>query len=122
VVTLTDATSPSGRSRAQAAAQQARVAAGATEGRVTAFAASMEAPEEAAAHAIGELVFQLLCNPDAATLAGAELAVGSGWIGLRSHPRPIGAVTYGGPAVPSWLDAALRDIVPDGGTRPETED
>ena len=100
VVTLTDATTPSGRSRAQAAAQQARVAAGATEGRVAAFAASIEASETAAAPAAGELVFELLCNPDAAPLAGAELAVGSGWIGLRSHPRPIGAVTYGGPAVP----------------------
>jgi NAD(P)-dependent dehydrogenase (short-subunit alcohol dehydrogenase family) len=122
LVTLTDATTPSGRSRAQAAAQQARVAAGATEGRVTAFAAGMEASEEATAHATGELVFQLLCNPDAAALAGAELAVGTGWIGLRSHPRPIGAVTYGGPAVPPWLDAALRDIVPEGATRPEMED
>jgi NAD(P)-dependent dehydrogenase (short-subunit alcohol dehydrogenase family) len=122
LVTLTDATTPSGRSRAQAAAQQARVAAGATEGRITAFAAGMEASEEATAHATGELVFQLLCNPDAAALAGAELAVGTGWIGLRSHPRPIGAVTYGGPAVPPWLDAALRDIVPEGATRPEMED
>ena len=57
-----------------------------------------------------------------ATLAGAELAVGSGWIGLRSHPRPVGAVTYGGPAVPPWLDVALRDVVPDAGTTPEMED
>ncbi len=122
LVTLTDASTPSGRGRAQAAAQQARVAAGATEGRVTAFAAGMEAPGEDAAYATGELVFQLLCNPDAVALAGAELAVGAGWIGLRSHPRPIGAVTYGGPAVPPWLDAALRDIVPDGGTWPEKED
>jgi NAD(P)-dependent dehydrogenase (short-subunit alcohol dehydrogenase family) len=122
LVTLTDATTWSGRSRAQAAAQQARVAAGATEGRVTAFAVSIEVFEGAAAHATSELVFQLLCNPDAATLAGAELAVGSGWIGLRSHPRPIGAVTYGGPAIPSWLDAALRDIVPGGGTGPDMED
>ena len=121
LVTLTDATTPSGRSRAQASAQLARVAAGATKGRVTAFAVSIEAPEEIAGHATGELVFQLLCNPDAAALAGAELAVSGGWIGLRSHPRPVGAVTYGGPAVPSWLDVALRDIVPAAGPSPEME-
>ena len=48
LVTLTDATTTGGRSRAQASAQLARVAAGATEGRVTAFAASIEASEEAA--------------------------------------------------------------------------
>ncbi len=68
------------------------------------------------------MAFQLLCNPDAAPLAGAELAVGPGWIGLRSHPRPIGAITYGGPAVPTWFDRALRDIVPDAGPSLEVED
>jgi NAD(P)-dependent dehydrogenase (short-subunit alcohol dehydrogenase family) len=120
LVTLTDATTPSGRSRAQASAQQARVAAGATKGRLAAFAVGIEAPEEVAGHAAGELVFQLLCNPDADALAGAELVVSGGWIGLRSHPRVVGAVTYGGPAVPSWLDVALRDIVP-AGAAPDTE-
>jgi len=122
VITLTDATTASGRSRAQAAAQLARAAADATEGRVIAFAAGIEAPEEAAAPATAELVLQLLCDPELGTLAGAELAVGSGWIGLRSHPRPVGAVTYGGPAVPSWLDVVLRDIVPDAGSGLELED
>ncbi len=48
LVTLTDATSAGGRSRAQASAQLARAAAGATKGRVTAFAAGIEASEEAA--------------------------------------------------------------------------
>ncbi len=122
LVTLTDATTPSGRSRAQASAQLARVAAGATKGRVTAFGVSIEVPEEIAGPAAGELVFQLLCNPEAAALAGAELALSGGWIGLRSHPRLIGAVTYGGPAVPSWLDVALRDIVPGPGASSEMED
>ncbi len=45
LVTLTDATSPAGRSRAQAAAQLARAAASGTGGHVTAFAASIEAPD-----------------------------------------------------------------------------
>jgi len=43
-------------------------------------------------------------------LAGAGLVVREGWIGLRRHPQPIGTVTYGGPAVPAWLDNALREI------------
>ena len=82
-----------------------------TEGRVTAFAVSIEASEEVAAQPVGELVAHLLSHPEAPALAGAELVVGDGWIGLRSHPRPIGSVTYGGPAVPDWLDATLREIV-----------
>ena len=114
LVTLTDATTPSGRSRAQASAQQSRVAGGATKGLLTAFAVSIEAPEAAAGQGAGALVFQLLCNPETDALAGAELAVSGGWIGLRSHPRVVGAVTYGGPAVPAWLDVALRDIAPAG--------
>ena len=102
-------------------AQLARVAAGATEGRVTAFAASIEASEEEAGQPAGELVAHLLGHPEAAALAGAELVVGAGWLGLRSHPRPIGSITYGGPAVPDWLDATLREIVGATGTRPPRE-
>ena len=110
LVTLTDAVTAGGRSRAQAAVQLARVAAGSTEGRVTAFAASIETTETGAARPVGELVGHLLGRSDARALAGAELVVGSGWLGLRSHPRAIGSVTYGGPAVPDWLDDTLRDI------------
>ena len=121
LVTLTDAGSAGGRSRAQAAAQLARAAAAGTEGRVAAFAAAVEAPEAAAAGPAGELVAHLLTNPDAAGLAGAELVVGPGWLGLHGHPRPVGAVTYGGPAVPGWLDAALREIVGAPGDPTRTE-
>lgn len=110
LVTVTDALTSGGRSRAQASVQLARAAAGSTEGRVTAYAASIES-ELVAGHPLGELVAHLLCHPDASALAGAELVTGDGWIGLRSHPRPIGSVTYGGPAVPDWLDATLREIV-----------
>jgi len=111
LVTLTDATTAGGRSRAQASAQQARVAAGSTDGRITAYAVGMEVPEAEAAQPAGELVAHLLGDPEAAVLAGAELVLGAGWLGLRSHPRPSGSVTYGGPAVPEWLDATLRQIV-----------
>ena len=111
LVTLTDGTTSGGRSRAQAAAQHARVAAGATEGRVTAFAVGLEASEEIAGRTSGALVDHLLTHPEAVALAGAELVVGDGWLGLRSHPRPIGSVTFGGPAVPTWLDGTLREFV-----------
>jgi NAD(P)-dependent dehydrogenase (short-subunit alcohol dehydrogenase family) len=111
LVTLNDATTTGGRSRAQASAQHARVAAGATEERVTAFAVSIEAPEEAAQQSAGELVGYLLSHSDATALAGAELVVGPGWLGLRSHPRPIGSVTFGGPSLPDWLDGTLRQVV-----------
>ncbi len=111
MVTLTDATTPAGRSRAQAAAQIARAAAGGTGGRVTALAASVESAAPGTADQSGELVGHLLGHPEAVALAGAELVVGSGWIGLRAHPRPIGTVVYGGPAIPGWMDGVLRELV-----------
>lgn len=115
LVTLADATTAGGRSRAQVAAQQARIAGSATEGRVTAFAVGMEASEDRAGGPVGELVAHLLAQPEAAALAGAELVAGPGWLGLRGHPRPVGSVTFGGPAVPAWLDPVLREIVGAGG-------
>lgn len=121
LVTLTDATTAGGASRGQASAQLARAAAASTKGRVTAFAASIEAPGEAAGQPAGELAAHLLTDPEAAALAGAELVVGAGWLGLRSHPRPIGSVVYGGPGVPRWLDTALRQAI-DGGGRPAHPD
>ncbi len=111
LMTLTDGTTAGGRSRAQASAQLARAAAGATKGRITAFAASIEAGQEGAGPPVGALAAHLLGHPDATALAGAELVIGAGWLGLRSHPRSIGSITYGGPAVPDWLDATLRQVV-----------
>jgi hypothetical protein len=111
LVTLTDATTTGGRSRAQASAQQARVAAASTHGRITAYAVSVEAAEAGTAPPAAALVAHLLADPETAALVGAELVVGAGWLGLRGHPRPIGSVTYGGPALPDWLDATLREIV-----------
>jgi hypothetical protein len=116
LVTLTDAVTAGGRSRAQASAQLARAAAGATDGRVTAFAVALEASEDEAGPTAAALVAHLLGQTEATAVAGAELAVGTGWIGLRSHPRPRGSITYGGPAVPHWLDAGLREIVGVSGT------
>jgi hypothetical protein len=58
-----------------------------------------------------ELVAHLVCSAEATALAGAELVAGSGWFGLRSHPRPGGSITFGGPAIPDWFDGTLRRIV-----------
>jgi len=121
LVTLTDATTAGGRSRAQASTQLARAAAGSTHGRISAFAASIEASEADAGQPVGELVAHLLGHPEATALAGAELVIGAGWLGLRSHPRPIGSITYGGPAVPGWLDTALREVAGADGHPPHGE-
>jgi NAD(P)-dependent dehydrogenase (short-subunit alcohol dehydrogenase family) len=111
LVTLTDSLTAGGRSRAQASAQLARAAAGATGGNVTAFAVGVEASESEAAPSAAQLVAHLMADPEAKALAGAELAVAPQWIGLRSHPRPLGSVTFGGPGIPDWLDGTLRQIV-----------
>ena len=108
LVTLTDATTAGGRSRAQAAAQLARASRRATDDRVAAFSVGVEAAGEE--RVVGELAAHLLCSPVAVDLAGAELAVGPGWIGLRSHPRPGGSISFGGPELPEWFDAALAAI------------
>ncbi len=111
LVTLTDATTAGGRSRAQASAQLARASRRATDERVTAFAVSDESGPSGEAHSLGDLVAHLVCSLEAPALSGAELAVGPGWIGLRSHPHPKGSVSLGGPEVPPWLDATMREIV-----------
>jgi NAD(P)-dependent dehydrogenase (short-subunit alcohol dehydrogenase family) len=111
VVTITDATSAGGRSRAQASAQLSRPAHAATENRVDAFAIALESSDVTARTAAAELTAHLLCTPDAASLSGAELVADTAWIGLRTHPTAAGTVTYGGPDIPDWLDGALRSVV-----------
>jgi NAD(P)-dependent dehydrogenase (short-subunit alcohol dehydrogenase family) len=111
LVTLSDATTGGGRSRAQAAAQLARSARSATADRVLAFAVSVETSAEGTGKTIGEIVAHLLCSPETPALAGAELVADAGWFGLRSHPRAGASVIFGGPAVPDWVDGTLRSIV-----------
>ncbi len=121
LVTLTDATTAGGRSRAQASAQLARVGLATTQKRVSAFAVSLEATEDAVSASGGAFVGHLLGHPDAPALAGAELVIGPGWLGLRAHPRPATSITYGGPGVPDWLDDTIREIVGAAGGRATTE-
>jgi hypothetical protein len=106
LVTITEATTAGGRSRAQASAQLARAGRKATGDRVLSFAISAESKDIPA-----ELASYLACSPDAGGLAGAELVWGAGWFGLRSHPRPIGSISFGGPSVPAWFDDALREVL-----------
>jgi hypothetical protein len=110
-VTVVDATTAGGRSRAQAAAQLARAAHGATSDRVDAFVIGVEAAPESTRGVVSEVAGYLLCSPDAGALSGAELVADAEWFGLRSHPRPAGTISFGGPAVPGWVDGALRAMV-----------
>ena len=107
LVTLTDATTAGGRSRAQSSAQLSRSARKTTHEQVVAFAVSVEAADEP----VGELAAHLLCSPSSPDLSGAELVAARGWCGLRSHPRPGGSISFGGPSLPAWFDDALREIV-----------
>jgi hypothetical protein len=110
LVTVTAATTTAGRSRAQASAQLARAGRKATKDRVLPFAVSAESDSTQFKGGPAELTAHLVCHPDAGSLAGAELAAGAGWFGLRSHPRPIGSISFGGPEVPRWFDDTLREV------------
>jgi hypothetical protein len=111
VVALMDATSPIGRTRAQATAQLTRSAKTGTSGRVDAFAVSVESNDRSVEAQVAELAAHLVFVGHQTGLSGAELVAGSGWLGLRSHPAPTGSIWFGGPEIPSWLDPTLRKMV-----------
>jgi NAD(P)-dependent dehydrogenase (short-subunit alcohol dehydrogenase family) len=111
VATVTNATTAGGRSRAQSAAQLARAAHMASSDRIDAFAISVESAEESERQTVVDLVAHLVGHADSGALSGAELVVSTGWFGLRSHPSPAATISFGGPAIPEWLDGTLRTIV-----------
>jgi NAD(P)-dependent dehydrogenase (short-subunit alcohol dehydrogenase family) len=111
VITVVGAATAGGRSRAQAATQLSRAAHPATSNRVDAFAIAVETADPGARGTVADLVAHLAGSAGAGALSGAELVVHADWFGLRSHPRPAGTVTFGGPVVPGWLDGALREMV-----------
>ena len=113
LVTLTDAAGAGGRSRAQAVAQHARSAQGATDGRLAAFAVAVETADPGDLPAVGELAAHLVGSPEAPALSGAELVVGPGWLGLRSHPRVGASLSSHDHTVAAWLDAVLADLAGD---------
>lgn len=116
LVTLTDAAGAGGRSRAQAVAQHARSAQGATDGRLAGFAVGVETTDPADLPAVGELAAHLVASPEAPALSGAELVVGPGWLGLRSHPRVGASLSFHDHTVAPWLDDVLADLA--GAARP----
>jgi len=83
----------------------------ASEGKIDAFAISVETAEESGRRSFADLAAYLVSSADSAPLSGAELVVTSEWFGLRSHPSPGATISYGGPAVPDWVDGTLRTIV-----------
>jgi NAD(P)-dependent dehydrogenase (short-subunit alcohol dehydrogenase family) len=111
LVTLIDAVNSGGRSRAQASAQLSRVARDTTKGKVGAFSVSLESGEHELSHSVGDVVSYLLGVEDALDLGGAELVLRGGWLGLRGHPRPMGSLIFGGPALPAWFDETMAEIV-----------
>jgi NAD(P)-dependent dehydrogenase (short-subunit alcohol dehydrogenase family) len=114
IVTIVDATTAGGRSRAQAATQLARAAHPATGDRVDAFVVAVETAEPAARTSAAAMAAYVVSSADASLLSGSELVASSEWFGLRAHPHPAGTISFGGPAVPDWLDAALRGMVAGG--------
>ena len=71
----------------------------------------VESAEASALRTAAAVVAHLTGADDAGSLSGAELVTDADWFGLRSHPSPAGTLSFGGPAIPGWLDGALRAIV-----------
>lgn len=113
IVTVTDATSSGGKSRAQAAAQLARAAHLVPGIHTDAFAVAVETGTDSRVVIVAELVAYLVGSEDCAALSGAELVATADWIGLRSHPHAAASISFGGPALPPWVDDTLRRIVDD---------
>ena len=76
-----------------------------------AFAIAVETNADSRYPTVGELVGHLIGADDTAGMSGAELVAAAEWIGLRSHPHPEASISFGGPELPSWVDATLRGIV-----------
>jgi NAD(P)-dependent dehydrogenase (short-subunit alcohol dehydrogenase family) len=109
VVFATDATSPAGRTAAQAVAQMARSANDTpADIEIDAMAIGAESAAASDTEALAALAARLATAADTRGLRGAELAVGRGWVGIRSHPGPVATVSFGSTDIPDWVDSALR--------------
>lgn len=105
------ATTPAGRTAAQAVAQMCRSASEGVASGPAATAISLETAAAADLGAFGHLVARLACSQDALDLRGAELVAAPGWIGLRSHPAPGSTFTFGGPEIPSAAEQVMREAL-----------
>lgn len=106
LVNLIDANNERGATRAQTSSQLFRAARGATSDRVSAFTIAIEDPSNL--ETAVSLALSCAFNLNVTELSGAELAVGKGWLGLRSHPSPTGSLVFGGPDLPQWFGEVLE--------------
>ena len=113
-VHLTGATTSAGRTAAQTVTQMAPSANQTTPpNRLDAISLSVESDHPSDVEAVGPLVARLVGADDTLALRGAEPVAGRGWIGLRSHPGPTATVSFGGPALPPWINQILsQEIIP----------
>jgi NAD(P)-dependent dehydrogenase (short-subunit alcohol dehydrogenase family) len=112
IVHVTKATSPSGHTAAQAMAQMARCADDTPSPvPLDAFSVSVETADPTSRPSFGDLVARLANAEDTRAVRGSEFVVGDGWVGLRSHPGPIGTISFGGTAIPAWVNETLKEIV-----------
>ncbi|MCM3925214.1 oxidoreductase, partial [Frankia sp. AiPs1] len=114
VVHVVPALTPGGRSAAQAVTQLARSVNDtpiSPSGGLVTFAVSAQSVDPADRVPLAELVASLVAAPDTASLAGAELVVRPGWLGLRAHPAPAVTASLAGAEPGPWTDDVLRDAL-----------
>jgi NAD(P)-dependent dehydrogenase (short-subunit alcohol dehydrogenase family) len=113
IVNLVGATTPAGRSTAQAVAQTARSANDtSSDSPFYAYSIALEGTRRGDDEPVAQFVGRLTGADDALLLAGSELVAGPGWIGQRSHPAPAATLSFGQGTVPTWVDENLRQIFP----------
>jgi NAD(P)-dependent dehydrogenase (short-subunit alcohol dehydrogenase family) len=112
VAHVTGALSAAGKTTAQAVAQMVRSANDTPSPvPVEAFSLSLESGAAEDLWSAAQLLARLVAADDVRPLQGAELAAGRGWVALRSHPGPSATVSFGGPAIPRWVDGVLAPAV-----------
>jgi NAD(P)-dependent dehydrogenase (short-subunit alcohol dehydrogenase family) len=109
VVHVTSATTPAGRTSAQALSQLARSAQATPSTQAyAAYSIALETAADADPAILTDLVALIAGDENAIGLAASELVVGAGWVGLQSHPRAGVTVVFDGPQLPAWIDDVLQ--------------
>jgi NAD(P)-dependent dehydrogenase (short-subunit alcohol dehydrogenase family) len=112
VLHVTRVESEEGRPAAQAVAQMARSANDVQlPESLEVFSLTVESTGASDVAATGQVAARLVGADDAADLKGAELVIGPGWLGLRSHPEPAATISFGGPAIPAFMDEVLQRVL-----------
>jgi NAD(P)-dependent dehydrogenase (short-subunit alcohol dehydrogenase family) len=112
LVFVTDATAPGGHTIAQGVAQMARSANDTpSSSPFDVFTLAIETASSDDIEPVAQFVARVACADDGLPLAGAELAAGPGWIGLRAHPAPLATLSFGFGPVPGWIDPTLRQVI-----------